>query len=161
MANDPEEVVGALQQRSSSQLIRPKHDPLGVRGMPAFDTVTISDRVNEEHVYLFHSVEGRDEVWEADLIGDMSPDRGHGKLPPLIHAECPFCTSPNDRRAMTIDKLNKGYEIEPVTPFIKTVVGMNGPIHVEVSRLLHVRESITCPYCQTRFTIRGSTIQRA
>jgi uncharacterized Zn-finger protein len=155
---DDDRVREELRKRNTAQWKGRRHDPTN----HSFDTVQQPDAVAEQHVYLFSPApSGEMLVWEADLIGDLSPDDGHGRLPPVIHIECPFCTTLEDRRAMTITKENKGYEIEVLAkPYVKPISGPLGHVDLPIRRHLHVREVIQCPYCQTRFTIRGSRIER-
>lgn len=156
---DDEKVREELRRRQTDQIIGRRHDP----AHGSYDTVQTADKVPEDHVYLFQTMENGDQlVWEADLIGDLSPDAGHGQLPPVLHIECPFCTSIEDRRAMSITKENKDYEIERLQkPYVRLVNKANGPRNVLIDRHLHVKEEIRCAYCQTRFWIRGSRIERA
>jgi len=144
------------------------HDPS--RGV--VDVVNQIDATPEEHIYLISTApDGNDLLWEADLLGDQSQDQGHGRLPPVIHIYCPFCSSPKDARAISITYSNKRFEIEDLKEpvVLKNVMRLDGtvgpfPIH----RVLHVAETIQCPYiedvegeiCGAKFTIRGSRIQR-
>jgi len=162
--NTQEEIFNELDQRNTSQHVGTRHDPHSERGLVGYDTVQTSDRVDEEHVYLsfMNPQSGKEEIWEADLIGLMREKSGRGVLPPLIYVECPFCTDPIQRNTMTIDMKNKHYEIEPVAdPAIKQFLGPDGqPVALPIDRLLHIREQIRCPFCTVSFTIRGGTIQR-
>lgn len=143
------------------------HDP----GRGVVDVVNQADAVPEDHIYLIsRAPDGSHLLWEADLLGDRSMDQGHGRLPPMIHFFCPFCSTPMDPRAVSIDYHNKPYEIErlakpEVIPNVTRLDGTQGSF--SLTHHLHVREVIRCPYieevqgeiCGVRFTIRGSRIE--
>jgi hypothetical protein len=136
------------------------------------DVINQADAAVEEHMYLFSkTADGTDLIWEIDLLGDLTPDVGHGKLPPLIHMYCPFCSRPEDPRAISIDYENKRYEIERlaepmILPNVCLMDGRTGPFRID--RLLHVQEVVRCPFiedvegeiCGAKFTIKGSRIER-
>jgi hypothetical protein len=169
---DDEKVRDELRKRNTQQFkgrIGGKgHDPN--RGV--VDVVNQADAVTEGHLYLLSkSPSGDNIVWEVDLIGDLSPDKGHGRLPPVIHMFCPFCSTPLDPRAISIDFFNKPYEIEKLAkpeffPGITKLDGSEEPFALRFH--LHVREVLQCPYveevegqiCGAKFTIRGSRIER-
>ena len=125
------------------------------------DVVNQVDAATEEHVYAYTKTpDGNDLLWEIDLIGDLSPDDGHGHLPPQLHMECPWCTTSEDRRAMTISQESHGFEIEPIPPKIEEVSGVLGRRSIVVDKLFSVLRTVTCPYCMVKFVVRGGTIQR-
>lgn len=160
-----EEVLENIGQRQTEQwqgrIGGHGHDPeAGV-----VDVVTTADAVHEEHVYAYsRTSEGTQLLWEIDLIGDLSPDDGHGRLPPQLHIECPWCTEAEDRRAMTVLYETRGgapgFTIEPVPPRVEQIAGMWGRREIVIDRLLSIHRVVTCPYCQTRFTIKGGMIEK-
>lgn len=137
------------------------------------DRVTQLDAVPEEHIYLISKAgDGTMILWQADLLGDRTPDTGHGRLPPVIHMFCPFCATAEDPRPISITFENKPFEIErlrvPETlDMVAKVDGTMGP--VQLTHHLHIRDVLQCPYtenvqgerCGARFTIRSSRIERA
>ena len=62
---------------------------------------------------------------------------------------------------MTVTMENHGYEIEPIPPRVEQVSGLLGRRDIIIDKLLHVRKSITCPYCKVVFSIRGGRISKA
>jgi len=169
---DEEKIQEQFRKRNTGQ-VRGR-----IRGMGdnpdqgLIDRITQIDAVPEAHIYLLsEGADGVDILWQADLLGDRSLDKGHGKLPPVIHIFCPFCSTPEDPRAISITHSNKPYEIEDlqeplVLPNVVKIDGTEGPF--EIWSLLHVKEIIRCPYieevegqvCGARFMIRGSRITR-
>jgi hypothetical protein len=143
------------------QILHKGHNPTQNR----YAVENVLSQVHEEHVYLISKTQdGNELIWEADLLGDQTPDGGHGKLPPIIHIECPFCTDPtvpDGRKAVSVDFKNKPYEIEPLRqPDVKQVSGPMGRSEVVIRHHLHVRDILGCPYCTAKFTIRGGRIER-
>lgn len=161
MAWDKDDIKSGLENRRTAQVTGRigghGHDP----SAGVVDVVTQADAVPEEHVYAYsRTPDGNSLLWEIDLIGDLSHDEGYGRLPVVLHMECPYCTSPKDRRAMTITQEGHGYEIEPIPPRIEQVSGVLGRREVVVDRLFSVRRPVTCPYCMVRFTVRGGLIEK-
>ena len=54
----------------------------------------------------------------------------------------------------------ESYPIGGKKPITKPVSGPLGQTEVAITKVLHVREKLRCPYCQTTFVIRGSRIQK-
>jgi len=168
---DESKIREELRKRNTAQAtgrISGRHDPKN----GVIDVINQIDAVPEEHIYLISKTQNGDEMlWEADLLGDRSPDQGHGRLVAMIHLFCPFCSTPEDPRAISIDYMNKRFELERLRvpeelPNVARLDGTNGPF--TLTHHLHVAEPLGCPYyedvegsiCGIRFTIRGSRIQR-
>ena len=140
------------------------------RGLLTHRSITTLDEVKEEHVYLVYRGATREMVIEADLLGDVAVKNSDGNLPPVVHIECPECTSPEDRRILSITYENKKFELEDI-PFDKVctiyredgvtpVLGSDGnPVMIE--KKLTIKELITCSYCGTPFRITENMMQRA
>jgi hypothetical protein len=127
------------------------------------------DKVREEHVYLVYRSSSRDVVIEADLLGDQAVINSDGKLPPVIHIECPKCSSDKDRSILSIEYENKKFEIEDLDPKDwgtvphpdgGYVMGTDGqPVIIE--RRLTVKERFSCAYCYSSFRITDNIMSDA
>ena len=143
-----------------------KHGRFGVKSL-----TTVSE-VAEEHVYLIYRSEVKDVVIEADLLGDQAVQGSDGKLPPVIHLECPRCTdpsSPEKRSILSITQGNKHFEIEDLEqkdwgivmmPDGAAVQGSKGKPAI-VKRRLTVKETIECVYCRRRYKITDNIMSDA
>jgi len=141
------------------------------KGNPLLKTVTTIDEVPEEHIYLVYRSHALDAVIEADLLGDQVVTGSDGRLPPVIHLECPRCTSKdnNNRSILSITYGNKHFEIEDLEekdwgivmmPDGKPVVGSKGRPAV-IKRRLTVKETIKCTYCNRVFRITDNIMSDA
>lgn len=141
-------------QTSVPGVINPKNRIPGV--------INTVDEVPEEHIYLRStSSNGRELLWEADLLGVQTEDGGWGRLPPMIDIFCPFCAMQGKREALKINPENKPYEIEDLKePIIVPTMGFNGPIKIEIHRLLTVKDRLRCLECFTQFEIKGGVISK-
>ena len=134
-----------------------------------FKVTTTMGEVAEEHVYLIYKSVLREVVIEADLLGDQASHQSDGKLPPVIHIECPCCTSPEDRHALSITHGNKHFEIEDLKEKDWGVVtNADGGVlfnkrgdPVIVRRRLTVKETVQCPYCNKVFRITDNVMSDA
>lgn len=141
-------------------------------GLFRLKSVTTVDEVAEEHVYVIYRSHAFDAVLEVDLLGDQATQGSDGKLPPLIHIECPRCTSkdPNNRSILSITHGNKHFEIEDLpekdwgfvtmpdgTPMLNSK--KTGPAIVK--RRLTIKEKFTCVYCHRSFKITDNVMSDA
>jgi hypothetical protein len=130
---------------------------------------TTIDEVSEEHIYIIYRSTTKDIVIEADLLGDQATVGSDGKLPPVIHIECPRCTSPEDRRALSITYENKKFEIEDLEekdwggishPAGGMVMGTDGNPAI-VKRRLTIKETFCCTYCNSSFRLTDNIMSDA
>jgi hypothetical protein len=141
-------------------------------GLFKHKSVTTVDEVAEEHVYVIYRSHALDAVLEVDLLGDQATQGSDGKLPPLIHLECPRCTSkdPNNRSILSITYGNKHFEIEDLpekdwgfvtmpdgTPMLNSK--KNGPAIIK--RRLTIKETFTCVYCRRSYRITDNIMSDA
>jgi len=142
----------------------PQHD-----GCLNYHAMTTMGEVDEEHVYLVYNGVMKDVVIEADLLGDQAVYKSDGSIPPVIHIECPNCTTPEDRRALSITHGNKHFEIEDLEEKRwKVVTDENGkPLitkrgdPVIMTRRVTVKETFSCPYCHKVFRITDNRMSDA
>jgi hypothetical protein len=148
------------------------------KGRPRLNALTTLDEVEEEHVYLIYRSGLRDVVVECDLLGDQSVRNSDGKLPPVVHLECPRCTKfdekgirPEDskRSIMSMEYRNKKFEIEDLPrkdwgvvtmPDGRPVMGSDGKPAI-VTRRLTTKETFKCPFCGWRYKITDNILQDA
>jgi hypothetical protein len=138
-------------------------------GQRTFDVMTTMGEVSEEHVYLIYKSVLKEVVIEADLLGDQATYKSDGTLPPVVHIECPNCTSPQDRHALSITHGNKHFEIEDleekhwgvVTDADGRVLFNKRGEPVIVKRRLTVKETVQCPYCSKVFRITDNIMSDA
>ena len=135
------------------------------------ESLTTLDKVKEEHIYLLYETTTKQIIVEADLLGEDTENSGAGLVPSSIHIECPECTTPSDRRILSIEFANKAYQIEHLTlrdqhvilmPDGETpVLGSNGKPAIQEKRLT-IREKIQCTYpdCRARFKITDNIMQK-
>ena len=170
------------EQNPGDGLIQPPNAPMGrhakidirrgvdSHGNPNLRAVTTIDEVAEEHIYVVYRSYARDVVLEVDLLGDQAVKGSDGKLPPVIHLECPRCTSkdPNNRSILSITHGNKHFEIEDlerkdwgeVTFDGKTVMGSKGNPAI-ITRRLTIKESFRCTYCNRSYRITDNIMSDA
>lgn len=138
------------------------------------------DSVHEEHVYVvFHTPDGLRMLWELDLLGDQE-QTSDGKLPPVIHLECPLCTTPEvpqNRSFLSITQPNKQFELQdiPEGKRVYYLVRPGGAIQetrraprpeelldgtlVRFSKKsLTVKQSFACDYCGARFRLTDNVL---
>lgn len=175
--------VNPEQKNPEDSLIQPPDSParppqkieikkgLDAKGNPSLKAVTTIDEVPEEHIYLVYRSHAMDAVIEADLLGDQVVTGSDGKLPPVIHLECPRCTSKdnNNRSILSITHGNKHFEIEDLEekdwgivtmPDGQPVVGSKGKPAI-IKRRLTVKESFKCTYCNRAFRITDNIMSDA
>lgn len=143
------------------------------KGRPIHSAITTLQEVEEEHIYLIYRSPLTDVIIEADLLGDQATYKSDGKLPPVIHIECPIAscreTNPDKRSPLSITFGNKHFEIEDLPmskwsvvtmPDGKPVMGSNGK-PVIMTRRLTIKEKIECSYCGRRFKITDNVMSDA
>jgi len=132
-------------------------------GKPIVSAMTTLSQVNEEHIYILYQSYAKQAVIECDLLGDQAVHKSDGKLPPVIHIECPKCTGKEDkdRSVLSITHGNKHFEIEPLPqkdwgvvtmPDGRPVTGSDGKPAI-VTKRLTIKEAFKCSYCGSRFRI--------
>ena len=148
------------------------------KGRAVFKALTTIQEVAEEHIYLVYRSYNKDVVVECDLLGDQFAKDSDGKLPPVIHLECPACSKPDkpgtlpensERSMLSITYGNKHFEIEDLDKKDWGVVTMpNGqPVLSSknepaiVTRRLTVKERIQCTYCGRHFKITDNIMSPA
>jgi len=148
------------------------------KGRPVFKAMTTIQEVAEEHLYLVYRSYNRDVVVECDLLGDQTVQNSDGKLPPVIHLECPACSEPDkkgilpedsQRSILSITHGNKHFEIEDLEKKDWGVVTMpdGSPVMNSknepaiVTRRLTVKEKIQCVYCSRYFKITDNFMSLA
>lgn len=172
--DDPEPANPNIQPPARVQ-IRKGFDE---QGRPMLSALTTLSETPEEHIYLVYRSPVRDAVVECDLLGDQAVMNSDGKLPPVIHIECPRCSKPdpagtrpeNSKRSiLSITYGNKHFEIEDLDqkdwgvvtlPDGRPVMGSKGQPAI-VSRRLTIKESFKCSYCGRRFKITDNFMQDA
>jgi hypothetical protein len=170
MSDQDDKTNPVLAIHAPGELPEPKR--IKIRSSPDGRThkaLTTIDETPEEHVYLFYKpVGGRYEeiVLEADLLGDRADYKSDGSLPPVIHIECPRCTKPEDRQALSITHYEAGgskhFEIEELDPdkwytvldpkTERPLLSSEGKPVLQTKHLT-VKEVIKCPSCQSRYKI--------
>jgi hypothetical protein len=149
------------------------------KGRPVLKALTTIQEVPEEHLYLLYRCYNKDVVVECDLLGDQLDKGSDGKLPPMIHLECPECSKPDkpgtlpensERSILSISYGNKHYEIEDLERkdwgFVSNPDG-SPLLHPErkepviVKRVLTVKEKIQCVYCKRYFRITDNIMSPA
>lgn len=127
------------------------------------------DKVPEEHIYIIYRSTTKDVVIETDLLGDQAVVASDGRLPPVIHIECPKCSSLKDRRVLSITHGNKHFEIEDLDrkdwgaiphPTGGLVMGTDGKPAI-VKRRLTIKETFSCTYCNSSFKITDNIMSNA
>lgn len=140
-------------------------------GNPNLKAVTTLDEVAEEHIYVVYRSHAKDAVLEVDLLGDQAVKGSDGRLPPVIHLECPRCTStdPNNRSILSVTHGNKHFEIEDLEqkdwgvvtlPDGKPVMGSKGGPAI-IKRRLTIKESFRCTYCNRSYRITDNIMSDA
>jgi hypothetical protein len=147
---------------------------------PVEHHVDTLDKVREEHIYVeFRAPDGMRMLWELDLLGDLEQTRD-GAIPPVIHMECPLCTTPavpENRSFLSITYPNKDFELEtiPEKKRVYYLVRPGGAIQetrrrprpeemldgtlVRVSkRRLTVKQEFGCDYCGARFRLTDNVL---
>jgi len=133
---------------------------------------------DEVHVYvLFHYPHGVVGLWEIDLVGARMEKASDGKLPPVVHLECPLCSPQHkgaDRSFLSITKGNKDFEVEELSrpKWVYYAVDNNGKVYelhhdrekaeqahaaglrvcINV-RELTVKQPFECDYCHLHFRL--------
>jgi hypothetical protein len=167
----------AEEEKQLEEQLPPVVKPTKVEIQRGFDSqgraihraMTTIAEVPEEHLYVIYKSRERDIVIEADLLGDQAVVGSDGKLPPMIHIECPICTKPNDRSALSITYTNKPFEIEDIDQKDWGVVTYpdGSPVMSSenkpaiVTRRLTVKDAFRCSYCQRRFRITDNIMSDA
>ena len=131
------------------------------------------DKVEEEHLYVIYRNPLQEVVIEVDLLGDQEVVESDGKLPPVIHIECPHAScreaNPDKRSPLSITYGNKHFEIEDLPekdwgvvtdPDGKPVMGSNGSPAIMMRRLT-IKESFECSYCRRRYRITDNLMYDA
>lgn len=148
------------------------------KGRPVFKALTTIQEVAEEHIYLVYRSYNKDVVVECDLLGDQFAKDSDGKLPPVIHLECPVCSQPDkpgtlpedsQRSMLSITYGNKHFEIEDLEKKDWGVVTMpdGSPVMnskkepAVVTRRLTIKERIQCTYCGRYFKITDNIMSPA
>lgn len=148
------------------------------KGRPVLKALTTLQEVAEEHLYLVYRSYNKAVVVECDLLGDQITKDSDGKLPPMIHLECPECSKPDEpgilpenseRSILSISYGNKHYEIEDLERKDWGFVSMpdGAPVlnskkePAVISRLLTVKEKIQCVYCKRHFRITDNIMSPA
>jgi len=177
IGNDKEQAVeeAPAPPRPMKVEIRKGVDKQGNATLSALTTVS---EVAEEHVYLVYRGITHEMVIECDLLGDQAIHKSDGKLPPVIHLECPRCTQPDEenrpkeasrRSILSLTHGNKHYEIQDLEekdwgvvtmPDGRPVMGSDKKPAI-VKRLLTVKETFKCSYCGARFKITDNIMQDA
>jgi len=143
------------------------------------DTLAETDEV---HVYSVYPMSGgREVLLELDLVGTRLSAESNGMIPPVVHLECPACTTKEDRTAISITQENKGFEVEDLSPdkWRYWAIGVDGQVfplsggapeaaqakarglRICINKLrLTVKEQFGCPYCGTRFSLVDNVLQR-
>lgn len=163
-------------------ILKDKPSPLKVKvqkgfdkkGRPVHSAVTTLQEVNEEHLYIIYRSPLRDVTIEADLLGDQAVHNSDGKLPPVIHIECPITecrkAQPDGRSPLSITSGNKHFEIEdmPMKDWqVVTYPDTGKPVMssegkpVIMTRRLTIKETFTCSYCKRRFRITDNFMSDA
>ena len=143
------------------------------KGNPVLSAITEIDKVEEEHLYIIYRSPLMDVTIEADLLGVQVAYKSDGKLPPVIHIECPIpacrAAQPDGRSPLSITFGNKHFEIEDLPmkdwgvvtmPNGGPVLGSNGR-PVIMTRRLTIKESFECSYCKRRFRITDNIMSDA
>lgn len=134
-------------------------------------SVTTVNEVAEEHIYVIYRSHAKDAVLEVDLLGDQATQGSDGRLPPVIHIECPRCTTkdPNNRSILSITYGNKHFEIEDLPekdwgfvtmPDGKPIMGSKGQPAI-VKRRLTIKETFTCVYCRRSYKLTDNIMSDA
>lgn len=167
----------AEEERALEEQLPPLVKPTKVEIQRGFDAqgrvihkaMTTIAEVPEEHLYIVYRSRERDIVIEADLLGDQAVVASDGKLPPMIHIECPLCTKPDNRSALSITYTNKPFEIEDIDKQDWGVVTYpdGSPVMSSenkpaiVTRRLTVKDPFRCSYCNRRFRITDNIMSDA
>jgi len=123
--------------------------------------LTTINEVEEEHLYLFYHGPTKDVIIECDLLGTQEAIKSDGKIPPTIHIECPECTKPDDRSALSITYTNRPFEIEDLDiddwytiemPDGSPILGTNKK-PIILSKKLTVKDPFRCTYCNRKYRI--------
>ena len=143
------------------------------KGRPVHSAITTLQEVEEEHLYLVYRSTLLDVIIEADLLGDQAVVKSDGKLPPVIHIECPIPScreaNPDGRSPLSITYGNKHFEIEDLPmkdwgvvtmPDGRPVMGSNGK-PVIMTRRLTIKEPFECTYCRRKFRITDNIMSDA
>ena len=143
------------------------------KGNPVVSAITEINSVEEEHLYIVYRSTFMDVTIECDLLGDQAVHKSDGKLPPVIHIECPIPScreaQPDGRSPLSITFGNKHFEIEDLPmkdwsvvtmPDGRPVMGSNGR-PVIMTRRLTIKETIECVYCRRRFRITDNIMSDA
>jgi hypothetical protein len=165
------------EEKALAEQLPPLVKPTKVEIQRGFDSqgravhraMTTIAETPEEHIYIVYKSKERDIVIEADLLGYQAVVGSDGKLPPVIHIECPICTKPNDRSALSITYANKPFEIEDVDQKDWGVVTYpdGSPVMSSenkpaiVTRRLTVKDPFRCSYCNRRFKITDNIMSDA
>lgn len=168
-------------EEEMADVLEDKPQPLKTKVRKGFDkrghivhaAETTLQEVKEEHLYVVYRSWNREVVIEVDLLGDQLAVKSDGKLPPVIHIECPIpsCREANaDKRSpLSITYENKPFEIEdlPVkdwsavmTPEGPPVMGSDGKPAI-MTRRLTIKDSFECSYCRRRFRITDNIMSDA
>lgn len=171
----------AQAEEEMRDVFKDKTPPLNVRvqkgfdkqGSPVHSAITTLQEVEEEHFYIVYRSPLVDVIIEVDLLGDQAVHNSDGKLPPVIHIECPIPScreaQPDGRSPLSITFGNKHFEIEDLPmkdwgvvtmPDGRPVMGTNGK-PVIVTRRLTIKETFKCVYCQRRFRITDNIMSDA
>jgi len=163
------------------EILKDRPSPLKVQVQKGFDkqgrvvhsAITTLQEVEEEHLYIVYRSPLRDVTIEADLLGDQAVYKSDGKLPPVIHIECPIPScreaQPDGRSPLSITFGNKHFEIEDLPrkdwgvvtmPDGTPVLGSSGK-PVIMTRRLTIKEPFKCTYCQRRFRITDNIMSDA
>jgi len=143
------------------------------KGMPVHSALTTLQEVAEEHLYLVYKNPLLHVVIEADLLGDQAVHQSDGKLPPVIHIECPIPScrdaQPDKRSPLSITSGNKHFEIEDLDPKDwkivtypdnRPVLGTDGK-PIVMTRRLTIKEVFRCSYCNRSFRITDNIMSDA
>lgn len=128
---------------------------------------------------LFSSPDGGRYLWEFDLLGDLQVSND-GRIPPVIHMECPLCTppdNPQERSFLSVTQSNKDFELEELAEdkLVYYLVRPGGAIQetrvkpraTEVldgtrvcvsKRRLTIKQPFTCAYCGARYRLTDNVL---
>jgi hypothetical protein len=172
---------GEARAKEEMQDVLDKTPPLKVevqkgfdaQGRPVHSALTTLQEVEEEHLYIIYKNPLLHVVIEADLLGDQAVHNSDGKLPPVIHIECPIPScreaQPDGRSPLSITSGNKHFEIEDLPhkdwgvvtmPDGRPILSTDGK-PVIMTRRLTIKETFKCSYCQRRFRLTDNIMSDA
>ena len=173
-ANNPQDgalVQPAAQDAAAKPRLDYQQEGVNKDGLFTQRSVTTVNEVAEEHIYVIYRSHVKDAVLEVDLLGDQATQGSDGKLPPVIHIECPRCTTkdPNNRSILSITYGNKHFEIEDLPekdwgfvtmPDGQPILGSKGQPAI-VKRRLTIKEKFTCAYCRRSYKLTDNIMSDA